>query len=193
MLGQLLRITGVLSCTMLALIGILRVLEHFALYHPHPYRENYRQLLSGKVVELQFRTNAGAQTAFYMPPHDGSALPDRIWVTFCGNGSLALDWLPLIKADPTRGNAFLLIEYPGYGNSEGWPNITNTRSAADGALFALAKRLKTELKVLEPRLATMGQSLGAAAALDFATRHVQINRIILLAPFPTVKEKAPAF
>jgi len=193
MAGRLLRVTAVFSCTVLALIGILRVLEHFALYHPHPYRANYQQLLSGNVVELPFETNSGRQTAFYVPPRNKSVLPDRIWVAFCGNGALALDWLPLTAEDQTHGNAFLLIEYPGYGNSEGWPNIANMRFAADGALLALASRLKTELKVLEPRLATMGHSLGAAAALDFAIRHAQVNRIILLAPFTSVKEEAAAF
>ena len=189
----LLRTTAVLSCTLFALIGILSLLEHGFLYHPHPYRDNYRHLVSGNVIELQFKTNSGQQTAFYIPALNGSALPDRIWVAFCGNGSLALDWLPLTNQDKTHGNSFLLVDYPGYGNSEGWPNITNTRSAAEGALIALAARLKTEPRILEPRLATMGHSLGAAAALDFASRHSQVSRMILLAPFTSVREEAAMF
>jgi len=190
---RLLRIIATLSCTALALIGILRVLEHAALYHPHPYQANYRYLLSGSVIELVFKTNSGRQAAFYVPPRNASALPDRIWVAFCGNGALALDWLPLTAQDKTQGNAFLLIDYPGYGNSEGWPNVANTRSATDAALVALAARLQTDFKVLEPRLATIGHSLGAAAALDFATRHSQVSRIILLAPFTSVSEEAATF
>jgi hypothetical protein len=54
------------------------------LYHPHPYRANYQRLLSTGVIELQFKTSAGQQTAFYIPPHGGSGVPDRIWVAFCG-------------------------------------------------------------------------------------------------------------
>jgi len=178
----------------LALIGILRLLEHAALYHPHPYQENYRYLLSGNAVELQFKTNSGRQTAFYISPHNGSALPDQIWVAFCGNGSLALDWLPLTASgNKIDSQAFLLLDYPGYGKSEGWPNVANTRSAADGALVALAAQLKTSLTSLEPRLATIGHSLGAAAALDFANRHSQVSRIILLAPFASVREEAAIF
>jgi hypothetical protein len=57
---------------------------------------------------LQFKTNTGRQTAFYIPPHNGSSVPDRIWVAFCGNGSLALDWLPLTARDQSSGDAFLL-------------------------------------------------------------------------------------
>jgi pimeloyl-ACP methyl ester carboxylesterase len=191
--GQLLRIAAVLSCTALAFIGILNFLGHMLLYHPHPYRANYQRLLSTGVIELQFKTSAGQQTAFYIPPHVGSGVPDRIWVAFCGNGSLALDWLPLTARDQIPGDAFLLVDYPGYGKSEGWPNIANTRSAADGALVALAARLGVELITLEPRLDTMGHSLGAAAALDFASRHPQVHRIILLAPFTSLRDEAALF
>jgi pimeloyl-ACP methyl ester carboxylesterase len=191
--GQLLRIAAVLCCSALAFIGILNLLAHIAVYHPHPYRTNYQRLLSTGVIELQFKTRAGQQTAFYIPPHVGSGVPDRIWVTFCGNGSLALDWLPLTTRDQIPGDAFLLVDYPGYGKSEGWPNIANTRSAAEGAVVALAARLGVEPVTLEPRLDTMGHSLGAAAALDFASRHPQVHRIILLAPFTSLHEEAALF
>ena len=142
------------------------------------------------MIELPFKTSAGRQTAFYIPPRHGSGLPDRIWVTFCGNGSLALDWLPLTARDQNPGDAFLLVDYPGYGKSEGWPNVASTRSAADGALVALAARLGVETATLEPRLDVMGHSLGAAAALDFASHHPQVRRIILLAPFTSLREEA---
>jgi pimeloyl-ACP methyl ester carboxylesterase len=191
--GRLFRIAAVLSCSALAFVGILRFLEHASLYHPHPYRANYRQLLSTGALELQFKISAGRQTAFCIPPHNGSGLPDRIWVAFCGNGSLALDWLPLTARNKAPGNAFLLVDYPGYGKSEGWPNVANTRAAAEGALVALAARLGVEPRTLEPRLDTMGHSLGAAAALDFASDHPQVRRIILVAPFTSLREEAAIF
>jgi pimeloyl-ACP methyl ester carboxylesterase len=191
--GQLLRIAAVLACSALAFIGILNLLAHIAVYHPHPYRANYQRLLSTGVIELQFKTRAGQQTSFYIPPHVGSGVPDRVWVTFCGNGSLALDWLPLTARNQIPGDAFLLVDYPGYGKSEGWPNIANTRSAADGALVTLAERLGMEELALEPHLDTMGHSLGAAAALDFASHHLEVRRIILLAPFTSLREEGAFF
>lgn len=178
---------------MLALVGILRFLEHALLYHPHPYRANYRQLLPAGAVELRFETKAGRQTAFFVPPNDRAALPNRIWVAFCGNGSLALDWLPLVREDHRPGDAFLLIDYPGYGESEGWPNVANTRAAAEGALLALAARLGVAPATFEPRLDTLGHSLGAAAALDFAGQHPQVGRVILFAPFTSLREEAAFF
>ena len=120
-------------------------------------------------------------------------MPDRIWVAFCGNGSLALDWLPLITHNENAGNAFLLIDYPGYGKSEGWASIANTRSAADAAVAALTRRLGVSETALEPRLATIGHSLGAPAALDFAAHHQQVRVVILLAPFTSLHEEAAIF
>ncbi len=145
------------------------------------------------VTELPFKTNAGRQTAFYIPPHVESGVPDRIWVTFSGNGSLALDWVPLTARNQSSGDAFLLVDYPGYGKSEGWPSAASTRDAAEGALVALAARLGVEPIKLEARLGTMGHSLGAAAALDFANHHLLVHGIILLAPFTSLREEAALF
>src|SRR5207249_5953140 len=88
---------------------------------------------------------------------------------------------------------FVLLDYPGYGNSEGWSNSANTRAAAEEAIVALAARLGVKPTKLEPRLDTIGHSLGAAAALDFASNHTQVRRIILLAPFTSLREEAALF
>jgi hypothetical protein len=63
---------------------------------PGRTRPRYANFLPADGVELGFRTAAGKQTAFYLPHGLGRELPKRIWVAFCGNGSLALDWIGLI-------------------------------------------------------------------------------------------------
>ena len=128
--------------------------------------------------------------AFYIPPRDRSDLSRQIWVVFCGNGSLALDWLPLTERNQSPRIAFLLIDYPGYGKSEGWPNKASTRAAAYGALHALSARLGVASNKLESRLDVLGHSLGAAPRLDFPTAHRQVRRIILLAPFTSLRAEA---
>jgi len=159
------------------------------LYHPRPYDANYATALPPGVVELTFNTLAGKQAAFYLPRGAGSGLPKRIWVAFCGNGSLALDWTWLIGQDRQSGDAFLLIDYPGYGKSEGYATIASMRAAADKALDALADRLGVDEKEIESRLNVIGHSWGTAVALDFATRH-PIQRVVLIAVFTTLREVA---
>jgi pimeloyl-ACP methyl ester carboxylesterase len=116
-------------------------------------------------------------------------LPKRIWVAFCGNGSLALDWTWLIAQDRQAGDGFLLIDYPGYGKSEGYATIASTRAAADKALDALANHLHVSQGELESRLNLIGHSWGTAVALDFATRH-RVQHAILIAVFTTLREEA---
>jgi uncharacterized protein len=163
--------------------------QHSMLYHPRPYDERYATFLPPDGVELSFGTAAGKQVAFYLPRGLGRQPPKRLWIAFCGNGSLALDWTGLVANDPRPGDAFLLIDYPGYGKSEGYATIRTTRDAADGALEALAKHLDTSVEKLEASLNILGHSWGTAVALDFATRH-PAQRIVLVAVFTTLREEA---
>jgi pimeloyl-ACP methyl ester carboxylesterase len=140
-------------------------------------------------VEIEFATVAGKQTAFYLPRGNGARLPKRVWVAFCGNGSLALDWTGAIARDRQPGDAFLLIDYPGYGKSEGYATIATTRAAADNAVKELAARLLVAEEDIESRLNVIGHSWGSAVALDFATHH-PVQRIVLVSVFTTLREEA---
>jgi hypothetical protein len=159
------------------------------IYHPRPYLPWELQGLPSFVTELNFVTGAGRQVAFYFSPQGTDRIPDRLWIAFCGNASVALDWRYFIQDYPNPRDGFLLIDYPGYGKSQGSATIVNTRTAADQALAALAKRLKVTESELEPRLNVIGHSLGAAAALDFAIHH-PVQRIVAIAPFTSLREEA---
>jgi pimeloyl-ACP methyl ester carboxylesterase len=184
-----LRVLICVCLVFLAGVAVLYFRQHSMLYHPRPYDASYAQALPAGGVELDFKTIAGKQVAFYLPPGGGSHLPKRIWVAFCGNGSLALDWTWLLGQDSNSGDAFLLIDYPGYGKSEGYATIGSTRAGADKALEALASHLGVREDEIESRLNVIGHSWGAAVALDFATRH-PVQRIVLISVFTTLREEA---
>src|SRR6266481_977974 len=96
-----------------AIIGVVALVyfsQHSMLYHPRPYNARYANFLPLDGVELHFSTSAGKQVAFYLPGGLGTRLPKRIWVAFCGNGSLALDWTGLIAHHRQAGDAFLLLD-----------------------------------------------------------------------------------
>jgi fermentation-respiration switch protein FrsA (DUF1100 family) len=173
----------------LVMVALVYFNQHSMLYHPRPYDAHYTNLLPPDGVELHFDTSAGKQVAFYLPRGLGRQMPKRIWVAFCGNGSLALDWTGLIVQDRRPGDAFLLIDYPGYGKSEGYATIATTRAAAENALVALASHLNTGEEKLDSLLNVLGHSWGTAVALDFATRH-SVQRIVLIAVFTNLREEA---
>jgi uncharacterized protein len=166
------------------------------IYHPRRYPEEqrieFREKLrdASRVSPLDYTTSQGAQESFYIPPWDNNSgkLPAKLWVFFNGNGSLALEWMFLVNGYPAN-DAFLLVEYPGYGNCAGHPSSKAIQEQADAALAALAERLGVSETVLEPRLATLGHSLGCAAALGFAARH-PVSRVVLLAPFSSLEDMA---
>ena len=163
--------------------------QHSMIYYPRTYPPGYQRALPAGTMELDYTTLAGKQLAFYLPPRSGAALPARIWVTFSGNASVALDWLDVVARNPNKEDAFLLVDYPGYGKSAGRASIATTRASADKALSTLAERLGIPEADLSSRLCVMGVSLGAAAALEFAAGH-PIQRAVLIAPFTTLREIA---
>lgn len=169
----------------LVALSILYFRQHSLVYHPRSYDESYAYAFPADGVEINYRVGAGKYSAYYLP--GGKVLPKRIWLAFCGNGSLALDWTTILRDYPWNGDAFLLIDYPGYGKNGGYATIASTRASADAALSALATRLnRTEDQLT---LCAIGHSLGSAVALDFASRH-NVDRVVLIAPFTTLREEA---
>src|ERR1043165_7808507 len=98
--GWLLRLLAAAFTAVVALVALVYCGQHSMLYHPRPYDARYANFLPRDGVELSFRTTAGKQVAFYLPRGMGQQIPKRLWIAFCGNGSLALDWTGLIGHDP---------------------------------------------------------------------------------------------
>lgn len=178
-----------LSLLILVPAAFLFFMQRSFIYHPRAYPAGYESALPAGAAELQYTTLAGQQVAFYLPPPSRAAVPERVWLTFSGNASVALDWLHFASRNPNQEDAFLLIDYPGYGKSEGSASVAGARASADKAVSSLAELLSLSERDLSPRLCVIGLSLGAAAALEFANGH-PIQRAILIAPFTTLREVA---
>jgi pimeloyl-ACP methyl ester carboxylesterase len=170
-------------------IALIYFKQHSMVYHPRPYRANYARALPPKSEEISYLLPFGKQTAFYVPAPDNGQLPNRLWIAFCGNGSLALDWTTILAGYPNSHDAFLLIDYPGYGNCQGYASIASMQASSDAALKTLTKRLALSEEEMESRLCTIGHSLGSAVAIDFASRH-RVQRVLAIAPFTTLREEA---
>ena len=169
----------------LAALTLLYFRQHSMVYHPRSYDDSYAYAFPARGVEINYTVAGGKYVAYYIPGRQ--QLPKRLWLAFCGNGSLALDWTTILRDYPWNGDAFLLIDYPGYGKNGGYATIVSTRASADAALKALAERLRTDQDHLA--LCTIGHSLGSAVALDFAAHH-RVQAIVLIAPFTTLREEA---
>lgn len=186
LLWSVFRVLGFSLFGLLLLVsGCVVFSQHRLIYHPRPYEPGRIEQFGRRVETLVYRTDQGRQVAFYVPPRDPGR-PEALWVLFAGNGSLALDWETLGRADRDRGRAFLLVDYPGYGQSAGRASPEGVRGSADAALAMLTARLGA----VPPLLGAGGHSLGAAAALGFAAAHPEVSRVVLVSPFTSLRAMA---
>ena len=143
---------------------------------------------AARAIPIDFQTDAGNQTAFYVPPSEGADAPPHTLVLFYpGIGSRALDWLNWLGFDaPAPGVGYLLIDYPGRGRCQGKFRPKGQEANSRGAIDAVAARLGVTPASLEKDLALVGHSYGTGAALRFAQISAP-RRIVLIAPFTTLR------
>jgi pimeloyl-ACP methyl ester carboxylesterase len=164
------------------------------IYGPRPYpEERIRDFVKRGGTVLRFVTEAGPQTAFYVPPDGegraGEDLPETVWCCFAGVSGLALSWETYVRGLRGAETGFLLVEWPGYGASSGRPRPHTIRAAVRGAVRALAEHHGRSEAAFRGRISALGHSLGAAGALA-AAEEVGAEQIILFAPFTSLREMA---
>jgi uncharacterized protein len=169
----------------LVLIALLwlaiRVQRRF-IYFPRRYSAlDLKEAKAVGVQEITFQTSQGNQTAFFWRKPLSEIAPDSLWLLFAGNGSVALDWIPLIVDSPEPRTGFLLIDYPGYGSCQGKPDPQSILENSERAFQALLDQTGWRLGTLR----ALGHSLGGAAALQFAAKHT-VQKIVLISTFTTM-------
>jgi len=181
-----------LSITLLAIIAlpVLAVVscQHKLIYYPRSYPPNHDAVwvkqTQGKI--LSFATSAGKQQAYLFRPRPQAA-PERLWLVCGGNGTLATEWSAFMKYDAPPQDAYLLFDYPGYGNNEGSPSPAKIRESMKQALPLAASELGWDAETLQQRTRIFGHSLGCAAAL-IGAEEFSLRRGVLLAPFTSTMD-----
>jgi uncharacterized protein len=113
----------------------------------------------------------------------GRQTPGLLW--FYGNGeNIAAIW-PIIRDFRPPQAAVLVLDYPGYGASEGKATEAGMHEAADLAYDALRQRPDVDPK----RIYVYGRSLGSAAATHVASTR-EVAGLILESPFTSAKGMA---
>lgn len=160
------------------------------LYYPRPYSPGttaeWQQRTSGK--KLEFTTSQGTQYSFLQ---GNLKSPRNLWIFCAGNGTLALEWSEWIQRQAPQEDAWLLIDFPGYGDCKGSPNPARIRENLKNAVPLAIQEIGWTAPVDPKRLRFFGHSLGSAACL-IAASEFEIQRGVLISPFTSTMEMSQA-
>lgn len=166
-------------------LGLLAALQAKLIYLPRPYPpgavDSWRKSTGGRILE--FESSQGRQRAYLQGRLQD---PEFLWIVCGGNAMRALDWSDWLSAYAPPEDAWLLFDYPGYGECGGAPDPDRIREslrivvpmAMEATGLSLGDR---------SRVRFLGFSLGAAAAL-IAADEFGLQRGVLLAPFTSTMD-----
>ncbi len=134
------------------------------LFHP---RKQYSMVEAGsncREVSIQVDQGVHLGGRFHLTDN-----PIGTILFFHGNGEIASDYDDLGPLFTQMGIRFLVVDYRGYGRSDGDPTITTMLSDSH-LILAYVREFLSSQKCPAP-LVVMGRSLGSAAALELAYSH----------------------
>ena len=139
-------------------------------------------------------TPSGKVEAWFLAPHvPPAAMPSPAVIFGHGNGEVIDFWPEILKPFTDLGIGVLLVEYPGYGRSEGRPSQTSITQTFVAAYDVLVRR-----KDVDPsKIILFGRSLGGGAVCALAQERPSAA-LILMSTFTSVRSfawryLAPAF
>jgi len=182
-LVRLIRTLLIIFCIpLLLLAGCQSKLIYFPRPYPAGTTAEWQKRTSGKV--LDFQTSQGQQRAFLQ---GNLKSPRNLWIVCGGNGTVALDWSEWLETNAPREDAWLLVDFPGYGDCQGAPTPGRIRDSMDKVVPLAFRELGWPEKQDPKRLRFFGHSLGGAACLIGASEF-KIQRGVLISPFTSTMD-----
>lgn len=170
-----------LSAAILFLM-ILSLLEHRMIYFPEKGISADPSQAGLAFEDVSLRAEDGVDLHGWWVPREGSDLTILFLHGNAGNISHRLgriDFLHRLEAN------VLIIDYRGYGKSEGKPSEEGLYLDAQAAY----RHLVEQRKIPPERIVCFGKSLGGAVAVDLATR-VESAGLIMESAFTSIKDMA---
>jgi len=179
---------SVLKLVVLAYVGytaLLFILQRRVLF-PGAMRDSPRTDTSAPagVTQVWLEASFGRTESWFFPAEAASSLPaDQVThaptIVFAhGNGELIEDWRNEMEVLARAGMNALLVEFPGYGHSQGGPSRATLRET-----FSLAfDWLLAQDGVDADRIVAHGRSMGGGVASDLALAR-PVSALVLQSTF----------
>jgi len=178
----------VLLAALLVLLAVLsaraamRVIEPRFLFFPSAGLEINPAFLGLKFLDVVVTSGPYRLHGWFFPTD-----PSRRFVIFYhGNAGNIADRLDFVKFLEPLGLNIILIDYRGYGRSEGYPTIEGVEQ--DGVATLEWLHIKREVPL--DRIVLWGRSLGVAAALKAAERYPDVAGVVMESGFVSLRRIA---
>lgn len=151
-------------------------------FYPDAARYTAPEQFGLRAQDVEMRAADGPRLHGWFLPASGMAKGTVLHLH--GNAANVSNHLPLVAWLPARGYNVLMLDYRGFGRSEGKPTLDGI---VDDALAAL-QYLRTRPDVDRERLVVFGQSLGGATALRMLARDAPGVRLAIIdSSFPSYR------
>lgn len=181
------RVVLVVALAYLCYAALVFVLQRTIIYPGRSIRVDPHPPPGGGREILRLDTVSGSVEGWFIPAA-GTASQAPVLIFFHGNGEV-IDFLPDQVRELRRiGFHILLVEYPGYGRSEGAPSEAGITTAAVAAYDAVVRRPD----VNPQRIVAFGRSLGGGAACALALQR-PVAALILQSTFTSTRPFARQF
>ena len=138
---------------------------------------------------IWLKTKSGKVESWFIPPvRKNKEQPAPLVIFAHGNGELIDLWPQELNRFNEMGIALLLVEYPGYGRSEGKPSEASVSETFLTAYDLISKRSDIDPK----RIILLGRSLGGGAVCIIAANRPSAA-MILMSSFTSVTAFAPRY
>ncbi|HEM62142.1 MAG TPA: alpha/beta hydrolase [Chloroflexi bacterium] len=135
-----------------------------AIFYPRPEYASSAQVAGARALSIQVEPGISVGARLFVADRTAPAI-----LYWHGNGELAADYDGLSALYTDSGITLLVVDYRGYGSSDGTPTCANLLSDAVQVYHAVGQ-VWQEHDLFPSRLCLMGRSLGSAAAIEVAAR-----------------------
>jgi alpha-beta hydrolase superfamily lysophospholipase len=135
-----------------------------AIFHPRPEYALHPGQTGAHSLSIEVQPGISVGARLFVADRTAPAI-----LYWHGNGEIAADYDGLAPLYTSAGITLLVVDYRGYGTSDGTPTCSNLLSDAMAAFQAL-EGLWNQHDLSPSDLYLMGRSLGSAAAIEVASR-----------------------
>jgi fermentation-respiration switch protein FrsA (DUF1100 family) len=120
---------------------------------------------------------------WWCPPAEWTGAGPVVLYLHGNSGNLSQRGMSVLCWQEMLGAAVLIVDYPGYGRSSGWPSEAGCYATADAGYEWLVETRKVPAE----QIIVYGGSLGGAVAVELATRRPH-RALVLVATFTSVRD-----